>query len=400
MRHLAPFGLLLAMALTASFAPAAPAVAWRPGVVRVALFNVRELSTEKLLDVDSAGVGRNAQLRAAAEIVRQVDPDILVLNEIDHDHDGVLGGADYSFGVRRFEAAYLDQGERPLHYPFDFAPPCNTGFLSGADLDRNGRVATDADRGTRDHGGDSFGYGEYPGQYSIAVLSRLPLLVDEARSFQRFLWRDLPDPLLPADWYGPAEQEVLRLSSKTHVDLPVQVGERRLHLLLSHPTPPGFDGPEDRNGRRNFDELRLWALYLDGDSALVDDAGRRGGAMAGEALLLVGDLNAGPASEPVAGRGRAIDQLLRHPRLQDAAAWLRRPAPPHGWPDGPDDPRAGWTHGGVERGRRIDHLIPDRSLRVVDGGVVWPDASVDSTGAARALAASDHRLVWLDLEWR
>ena len=56
-------------------------------------------------------------------------------------------------------------------------------------------------------------------------------------------------------------------------------GSTTLHVLASHPTPPTFDGPEDRNGRRNHDEIRFWADYISpGQSGyIVDDEGRSGG---------------------------------------------------------------------------------------------------------------------------
>lgn len=402
-------------AALAAGSPASPSPV-EAGAVRVALFNIRELSTDKLLEVDSLGRGTNSQLLAAAAIVREIDPDVLVLNELDHD----LAGApqDLALNARRFAAAYLDRSGDGAGYGFTWAPPCNTGILSGLDLNRDGRVATEADRGTREHGGDSFGFGVYPGQYSLAVLSKLPLDGGRARSWQRLLWKDLPGAHLPEGFWGDEELAGLRLSSKTHAALPLAAPGDTLWLLLSHPTPPGFDGPEDRNGRRNFDELRLWSLLL-GDSAapnrsgesagadsptdgellpFADDAGSRTPLPVRAPLLLVGDLNAGPESAAVDGAGLAIDQLLGHPRLQDGAPWLRRPAPPGGWTEG--DPRAGWTYGGEERGRRIDHLLPSLELRAVGGGVVWPDSTADPQGNARALRASDHRLVWMDLDRR
>ena len=58
------------------------------------------------------------------------------------------------------------------------------------------------------------------------------------------------------------ELEVVRLSSKSHWDVPVKVGGHTVHVLASHPTPPTFDGEEDRNGRRNHDEIRFWADYV------------------------------------------------------------------------------------------------------------------------------------------
>jgi phenylpropionate dioxygenase-like ring-hydroxylating dioxygenase large terminal subunit len=82
---------------------------------------------------------------------------------------------------------------------------------------------------------------------------------------QYFRWKDMPDALLPddpatpapADWYSSDELNVFRLSSKSHWDLPIRIGKETVHFLVSHPTPPVFDGPEDRNGTRNHDEIRF-----------------------------------------------------------------------------------------------------------------------------------------------
>jgi hypothetical protein len=58
-----------------------------------------------------------------------------------------------------------------------------------------------------------------------------------------------------------------------------------------------FDGPEDRNGRRNHDEIRFWADYVTPGrtSAYVyDDAGRRGGLEPGALFVIAGDQNSDP----------------------------------------------------------------------------------------------------------
>ncbi|MCA9738277.1 MAG: endonuclease/exonuclease/phosphatase family protein [Gemmatimonadota bacterium] len=363
--------------------------------VRVALFNVQEMSTAKLMDVDDKGEGQDPQLRAAAAILQRIRPDVLVLEEIDHDYDGAEHGLDLN--ARRFVQAYLTRGEAPLDFRYTWAAPNNTGLLSGLDLNGDGIVATEKDLRTRAHGDDSFGYGEYPGQYSMAVLSRLPLLPDRARTFARFRWQSLPGHHMPVGFYAEAAREALRLSSKSHWDLPVQVADTVLHLLVSHPTPPVFDGEEDRNGRRNFDEIRFWALYLDDAPELEDDAGRQGGYDSDAPFVVVGDLNARPNADESLYDGRtAISQLLEHPRIQDTGDLLISEGGRRGRPAGPPDhwERATTGFGG---GSRIDYLLPSIGIEVLDGGVFWPDAASDPEGAAWADAASDHRLIWLDL---
>lgn len=370
-----------------------------PAVVRLALFNVRELSAAKIADADGEGVGRHPQLRAAAAIVQRVRPDVLVIQEIDGPVAGEEGAADPVRHARRFADLYLATGGAPIDYPHAYAAPVNTGVLSGFDLDGDGLTATREQLGLREYGNDCWGWGTYPGQYGMAVLSRHPLLADEARTFRTLRWRNLPGHHLPPGFYPPEALEEMPLSSKSHWDLPVRVGPggARLHLWVSHPTPPVFDGPEDRNGRRNFDEIRLWKLYLDGAPALVDDAGRRGGYATGAPFVVVGDLNADPQSpEAVYDGVQAARQLLEHPRLRDAGALLTSPG-------AAILERIGGAHperatAAFEPAMRLDHLIPGADPTVLGGGVYWPAAATDPEGHRLAETASDHRLVWLDLQ--
>lgn len=377
--------------------------------VRVALFNIRELTTGKILDVDENGRGRHPQAVAAARIIRRIAPDVLVVNEIDHDYEA--GREDLTLNAQRFRDAYLKPGEGGLELPFVYAAPNNTGILSGLDLDRDGHVASAADRRTRRHGNDAFGFGTYPGEYSMAVLSKYPLFADQARTFQRLLWRDLPGHHLPEDVFSAEVLDVFRLSSKSHWDLPVAVNGQRLHLFVSHPTPQGFDGDEDKNGRRNFDEIKLWVEYLDNGASLVDDRGAPGGYESADPFVIIGDLNAAPRTEGHRQEGpfrtsiydgmAAIDQLLLHPRIRDSGRFtVSRGGLMHGveTPREPGPPAFSERSTSVfGEGARIDYVLPSRDLQIVDGGVFWPAEDEDPDGARWADEASDHRLVWVDL---
>lgn len=356
--------------------------------VRIALFNIRELSAAKIAEVDADGEGTNPQLRAAAEIIKEIRPDILVLNEVDHDYDAV--GQSLTVAARAFAVAYLATGDNPIDYLYAYAEPNNTGMLSGVDLNGDGLVAGVEHQGNREHGDDSFGFGLYPGQYSMAVLSLHPLISGESRTFQNLRWRDQPGNHMPEVFYSEEAVAVLRLSSKSHQDVPVAIDGQRLHLFLSHPTPPVFDGDEDHNGRRNFDEIMFWRQYIDGEPGLVDDNGGTGGYQAGVPFVIVGDLNAAEGDAAVYDGVAAIDQLLRHTALQDPAQWLVSDGAPG------ENGRATTEFSG--RGRRVDYLLPSRGIEILDGGVYWPAVDVDPDGNARALLASDHRLVWLDLQ--
>ena len=370
-----------------------------PQTVRVAVFNIKELSTQKLLRVDANGVGTDSQLVAAARIIQKIRPDILLVQEIDHDYSTPPNSVrDLKRNAIRFLRAYLRQGGNRIDYNYIFTSSCNTGMLSGRDLNRDGHVATEADRGTRAYGGDCYGYGTYPGQYSMALFANVPVDYRQARTFQKFLWQDLPGNHLPRDFYGEENATVLRLSSKSHWDVPVTVAGRRLHLLISHPTPPVFDGEEDRNGRRNFDEIKFWVHYLANDSALYDDRGRRGGLQPGANFIILGDLNAAPEAESRYDGMTAIAQLLQHPGIRDTgpvavsqgAAEDRQPGPPHFY-------ERCTTAFDNDTRMRVDYVLPATGLRVLRGGVYWPVSTEDPEGHQLAERASDHHLVWIDL---
>lgn len=360
--------------------------------IRVATYN-------SSLNADAAG-GLIARLEAGddsarkiAAVIQRQRPDLLLLNEFDFDPDH--RAADL------FQRDYLEagqSGEQAIAYPYRFLAPVNTGVASGFDLDRDGRD---------DGPGDAWGFGLHPGQYGMLVLSRFPIDLRAVRTFRQFKWKDLPDALAPIDpgtgqpWYSDAAWAQFPLSSKSHWDVPVDTPLGRLHFLVSHPTPPVFDGPEDRNGRRNHDEIRFWAEYLSDapNDWLYDDAGRRGGLAGDAGFVIAGDLNA----DPVDGDSveAAVLQLLEHPRVLRYAAPRSQGAALAAERDGGanlqhrGDHHHDTGHFGPRVGNlRIDHVLPSAGFTVADSGVFWP---IPGEPGADWIEASDHRMVWLDL---
>jgi len=342
----------------------------------------------------------NAQARAVAEIIQRTRPEVLLINEFDF--------ASAALGL--FQDNYLSvsqNGAAPIFYAHRFIAPSNTGIPSGFDFNNNGSV------GGPD---DAFGFGFFPGQFGMAVYSQHPILTPQVRTFQKFLWKDMPGARLPddpstpaaADWYSAEELAVFRLSSKSHWDVPVQIRGRTVHFLVSHPTPPVFDGPEDRNGTRNFDEIRFWADYITPgrtSSYIYDDAGRRGGLKPGSMFVIAGDQNSDPLDgDSIPG---SIQQLLEHPlvntKLTPSSAGAVEASLLQG--------RANLTHrsdpafdtadfaDGAPGNLRADYVLPRKNLRLLDGAVFWPlqaDPLFRLTGVF-PFPSSDHRLVWIDV---
>lgn len=216
----------------------------------VATFNAslnRDSPGQLLGDLATSG---NTQASNVAETIQRVNPDIILINEFDYDANGAA--------VDLFRTNYLEvphNGAQPVAYPYSWAGSVNTGVPSGFDLDGDGSTSGPS---------DAWGFGKFPGQYGFVVYSKYPIKNDQVRSFQHFLWKDMPGALLPTTsdgtgWYSDEVLQHFPLSSKTHVDLPVDVDGTTIHVLAAHPTPPSFDGAEQRNKKRNFDEIRLWA---------------------------------------------------------------------------------------------------------------------------------------------
>ncbi|NBD31009.1 MAG: endonuclease/exonuclease/phosphatase family protein [Alphaproteobacteria bacterium] len=315
--------------------------------------------------------GDDPQIAAVGAIIDTVAPDILLLTDFDHDAELVA--------LRAFNAR--------LARPFDhvFALPGNAGLATGVDMDGNGRLGEPR---------DAQGYGRFLGDGGLALLSRFPVIEDEVRDFTDLIWSDLPGAAMPVTRAGgpfpsSGAQAMARLSSTGHWVVPLRIaGDRTLTLLAYSATPPVFDGPEDRNGLRNRDELRFWLRLLAGDLGPVPD----------DPVVLLGNTNLDPADGD--GFRQAMAELLAHPQLQDprprSAGGAANPSPGHSGDPALDT--ADWTEDGPGN-LRVSYVLPDRDLTVADTGVFWP--APDDPKAALlgldGLAAGPHRLVWVDI---
>jgi endonuclease/exonuclease/phosphatase family protein len=378
--------------------------------VRFATFNAslnRDKPGQLLHDLSSKD---DQQIKNVAEIIQRVNPDVLLINEFDYDRAGRT--------VHLFQKNYLavsQNGARPIRFRYSFLAPVNTGIASGRDLDNDGKVENTP--GTRAYGGDALGFGLFPGQYGVVLLSKYPIDREHARTFQRFKWKDMPGAILPVDakgkpWYTDDELSVFRLSSKSHWDVSIKIDKQEIRILASHPTPPAFDGPEHRNGKRNHDEIRLWADYIAGGnkaSYIYDDAGEHGREDKDFPFVVMGDENADPIDgQSVPG---AIQQLLENPRVNSsftpssigAPEAAKREAGTNANQKGDakfdtaDFPDTGGGPGNL----RCDYVLPSRDLKVIGSGVFWPPTSDPLSRLVQMspkAASSDHRLVYIDVK--
>lgn len=288
--------------------------------------------------------GKDDDIAAVTEIIKQIQPDILVLQGIDWDLNGDALAA--------FQAI-LKANKTPL--PHSFAAKPNRGVPSGLDLNGNDR---------RGDAQDAIGYGRFTGQNGLAVLSRHPIARPDVQDFTAMLWSDLPGALLPYPGQPEGLTQTLPLSSTAHWLVPIDTATQgRVWIGAFAATTPVFDGPEDRNGRRNHDEVRFWSLLLNGTLT----------RSAPDGFVLAGNTNLDP--ERGDGRRAAILDLLAHPRLQDPAPMVQGDT-------------ATVDFGAESAGKlRVTYVLPDQTWRILDTGL-------------RGADTLRHDLVWVDIERR
>ena len=424
---------VLSLASLAAPPVAEPAPAG-PVVIRVATFNVEDVRTEDLRDPNQP------RLRRLAEVIQRIRPNIILLNEVAYDMKGAPGfkeGEAEGLNGQRFADTFLAVAQasdvKPIKYKA-FTAPSNTGLFSGYDLDRSGTVTNqyptppvakpDGTPGEQTPGGqafgnDCFGFGTFPGQYAMTLLvdERLTIDAEHVRTFQLYPWDYMPGHLMPtaadgSDWYAGGAKTAMRLSSKSLWDVPVKLPNgAELRVICSHPTPPAFDGPEQRNKKRNHDEIRLIRDYIDNMAGLVDDKGlegglimRKEGPLVGVTIpfVVLGDLNADPKDGD--SFRSPITKMLFQSRHVNSAVVPESDVKIEGL-----DP---WDTAMFKL--RVDYALPSKSVKVLGAGV-WRHMPV--TGKAPAKPGekaveqpevkpaeqkdtfpSDHFPVWIEIE--
>ncbi len=329
--------------------------------MRVATFNTE-------LDRDGPGLllrdvlsQNDKQVEAVAKIVSLTRPDVLVLQNVDYDHD--------LFALKALRDQISSFGH-DFEYLFARAP--NTGVAVALDVNGDGRIALP-------HDAQSFG--AFEGQGGMALLSRYPIDEKGARDLSHVLWKDSPNSNLPK--LPPVVgRNTQRLSATSHWIVAIETPHGLVEILAFHAGPPVFDGPDDRNGWRNHDEIAIWQPVLDGLFGPVS-----------EQFVIIGNANLDVTDGE--GRKDALIALLSDSRLQDPMPKrLNTPTITIGTRGDPALHTVVWPHPGPGP-RRVSYILPSQRFLVAESGIFWPPD--DDRHRQLVETASRHRLVWVDL---
>lgn len=321
--------------------------------------------------------GNHSKARTVAETAQVNEPDVLVLTGISYDEDGRIAEI-----LKDQYLASGQNGQAGQNYPHVFAAPSNSGIDSGVDLDGDGTVGGP---------GDAMGYGQYPGEEGMIIFSKEPLDTENARTFQEFLWKDLPGSSLEEGDFTQAEESILRLASTSLWDVPVLVDGSPVHIVASATAAPAE--PSTADVARSEDMAELISDYVASEAwYLYDDEGGEGGIAPGADAVVVG--------EPSLSDEDGLHQLTDHSVLEDPApeavtetSLQSRPGPI----SQTDALATRWVDGGEDQ--RASVALPSGGLDVSGSGIFWPgegEFGYETVDPAVTRSLND-RLVWLDI---
>jgi hypothetical protein len=374
-----------------------------PIKLRVATFNVsmEALNYIEKTQPDTVNIQGNEltqalhknhlQIKNIAEIIQRVNPDIILLNEFDRVDDS-------NSNIRYFINNYLGKSQhnqQTINYPYFYQGAVNTGVKINSDLNQDGK--------SNQLPADAHGFGHFIGHFGMVLLSKYPIDEKAIRTFQKFKWHDMPNALKPINpetnqpWYPQKTWQALRLSSKSHWDIPIKINDEIIHILASHPTPPVFDGLENRNGKRNHDEIRFWFDYINAEQGdyIYDDNHQKGALKTNQRFIIMGDQNASSVEGDaiMTKKSQGIIALLSSDKIQDSL-----PKSLGGQNNLTENSNG--IHHTAHWGMRADYVLPSTMGFIVkESGVFWPQKNEKTYHLIKnRQASSDHRLVWVDVK--
>lgn len=355
----------------------------RVATLEAGLFATQEGSQALEQLIGALETGNHSVARAVAQTAQISAPDVLVLTGVSYDSSERIAQL-----LRDRYLASGQHGESGLEYPYYYTSGTNSGLESGADLDRDGAIGGP---------GDAIGAGNYPGERGVVVFSQYAILDDEVRTFQEFLWEDLPENSMDTDLYSSLEKSILRLHQTSLWDVPVDVEGETVHVI-AHAIAAANDEAAEEDLARAEDERRVLADYVSGRSwYLYDDDGELGGLDQGESFVLAGHTLPADAGD---AEPENLDALLEEPGLQDPEpeAVSAEPLTQRSSSADSADPAA--THR-VEGGNhmRSSFVLPSQNFGVSSSGVFWPaegEYGYELVDPQRQSSLND-RLVWADL---
>ena len=194
--------------------------------INVVHWNIKELNSTKLNK-------NNTQLSAVDNILKELNFDILSVNELQYDIRNVPNKSFQTTGKNAEKFIKL-MGEDPFNYAISFNK-ANTG--QQARTYNNGKYATKLSRRTR-RLADPNNFGLFPAQYSSALISKYPIKKEVVIS--KLKWREFNKEIKLSRFRNSLGKKVsrnLELFDKNFSDITIEIDGKEVHLIMLHAVP-------------------------------------------------------------------------------------------------------------------------------------------------------------------
>lgn len=335
--------------------------------IKVVHYNIKELDSTKI----QAGLrGESKQLQAAKNILKQFQPDILSINEVQYDYPNIPN------------SSYSSQGKNPeylakifgIEYKSTAMFPANTGKNSKP---KNGQYILKPTQEERVKYADLVNFGMFPGQYSMVGIFKYPVL--RRKNIDSLPWIVFNSRIEPSDFSDAAGNSLPRtmpLFDKNFVDVTLDVNGEELHIILFHTVPAfGFGNPNTPNFERNKDQIKFLNWYL---SASKPKWGIRPLGK-GKTFIAMGDWNVDPESNNPGAE--EIKKLLKKfkPFIKEKTITYR----------GSSFKEGGFT-------AQLDYMIFSRNIKIKSSSVYDPESKYQDVGCGNYTGEVPENMVLVD----
>ncbi len=324
---------------------------------RLVHWNIKELDSRKLTLPESQ------QVNAAAQILSELQPDFLSLNEIHYDRlrAKTLG--------RDNLQDFLERWDRGRHLSSLCFAPSNTGLRSLPDENGHYLQQLPDRKDPRQKLIDRSNFGLFPGQYATGFAAHVPL--QKNLIVQDLLWREWqPERDLSHFEFGTLKADEIELFDKSLCVSWLEVDGKSLAFVCLHAVPAfAFGQTKSPNAARNEAQLQFLQWFLFGEPApsqtIVKDLSSKGivPLAKSQAFIATGDFNS-PLRDPRYPGGGIIEQMLKHPRVHNRMAMI----PPQDLEAGPRlQPTTsffseGWDYSYLPT--QLDYMIVSKELNI------------------------------------
>ncbi len=317
--------------------------------VRVFHYNIKELSSEKILTDDP-------QFEAVREVLAMRDFDILSVNEIQYDLPGVPRKEFKTTGENlKLFAKKMKMGLQDWNQSFNVA---NTG--QKAKRLKNGNYPDNPALAAHRALADQVNFGVFPAQYSTGMLTRYPIkseLVIRELEWKRFNPNAALEDFRAGD--GKALPDDMALFDKNFSDVILDIDGRDLHVILLHAVPSyHFGNPKSSNYERNRDQLRFLEWYVTGKTDFETPLSEVKPLEEGSLYIIVGDLNASYHDEKSPG-GQVLRRLATVSNM-----WMKKP----------HYTNEGNGYSNTPFRLMLDYLFVSPQIKVKQGGILYSSA--------------------------